>query len=395
MRFDSVVVGAGPAGSSAARALARSGARVALVDASHPREKICGGGVTAHAMTTLTDASVRDHSDGQSIQTAIFETAARTARVPLDSDDVLRVFPRAIFDAALLQDAKAAGAEHVAARVLALDRDTSGWTLTTTAGPIRASWLLGADGASGVVRKRVFRPFHRRQISIAAGSFVDDASAPEIVVRFVDRPRGYLWSFPRRDHLAVGACAQADETTTRELHALVDAWLDAYPFAHGRRRRRYAWPIPSLSAADLDVERLAGDGWMLLGDAAGLVDPITREGIYFALRSGSLAAAAFGTRHPSTEYDRRVRDEIHAEIKRAARLRDAFFRPRFTELMVAALSHSPRIRRVMVDLIGGRQPYKGLRRRLIATGEVGLMVRLVVAISRHTHPSPAPSRPDV
>ena len=64
----------------------------------------------------------------------------------------------------------------------------------------------------------------------------------------------------------------------------------------GRARRRYAWPIPSLRAADVDAEQPAGDGWMLLGDAAGLVDPITREGIYFALRSGLLAAQALGTR---------------------------------------------------------------------------------------------------
>jgi flavin-dependent dehydrogenase len=196
-------------------------------------------------------------------------------------------------------------------------------------------------------------------------------------VRFVDRPRGYLWSFPRRDHLAVGACAQADQTTPRELHAIVDAWLDAYPLAKGCRRRRYAWPIPSLSAADLDAERPAGDRWMLLGDAAGLVDPITREGIYFALRSGSLAAAAIATPDPSTEYEGQVRGEIHAEIKRAARVHDSFFRPQFTELLVAALAQSPRIRRVMIDLIGGRQPYAGLKRRLIATGELGLMVRLL------------------
>jgi geranylgeranyl reductase family protein len=375
--FETVVVGAGPAGCSAARALARAGARVAIVDASHPREKICGGGVTAHAFTTLPNERIRHHADAHAIQTAVFETAVRAARVPLDSDEVLSVFPRARFDAALLGDAKAAGAEHIAGRVLAVDRNASGWRLTTTAGSIEASWLLGADGASGIIRKRVFRPFHRRQISIAAGSFVDDVTVPEIVVRFVDHPRGYLWSFPRRDHLAVGACAQANETSTRELHAIVDAWLDAYPLAKGRRRRRYAWPIPSLSAADFDAERLAGDRWMLLGDAAGLVDPITREGIYFALRSGSLAAAAIATRDPAADYDDHVRAEIHAEIKRAARLRDSFFRPRFTDLLVAALARSPRIRQVMIDLIGGRQPYAGLKRRLIATGELGLMVRLL------------------
>src|SRR6185437_176134 len=106
MRFDSVVVGAGPAGCRAARELARAGARVALVDDSHPREKICGGGVTSHALTTLPDEGIRDLADAHSIRTAVFETAIRAAHVPFDSDQVLSVFPRARFDAALLNDAK-------------------------------------------------------------------------------------------------------------------------------------------------------------------------------------------------------------------------------------------------------------------------------------------------
>ena len=80
------------------------------------------------------------------------------------------------------------------------------------------------------------------------------------------------------------------------MHAITDRWLDGYAPAAGRaRRRRYAWPIPSLEARDVDAEQPAGDGWMLLGDAAGLVDPITREGIFFALRSGMLAAAALAS----------------------------------------------------------------------------------------------------
>ncbi len=220
----------------------------------------------------------------------------------------------------LLDEAIASGAVLVAGRLVSCERVAAGWTLNTTAGPVSGSWLLGADGASGVVRKRVFRPFLRRQLSIAAGSFVEDVTADEIVIHFIDRPRGYLWSFPRRDHLAVGACAQADGTTAGELHAIVDRWLDTYAPARERHRRRYVWPIPSLSAPDLDIERPAGDRWMLLGDAAGLVDPITREGIFFALRSGSLAAAALAGSDPSTTYGHSIHEEIHSEIKRADRI---------------------------------------------------------------------------
>jgi flavin-dependent dehydrogenase len=180
------------------------------------------------------------------------------------------------------------------------------------------------------------------------------------------------------------------------MHAVTDQWLDRYltTLAPGRlprrsrgaakasslseaRRRRYAWPIPSLEARDVEAEQPSGDGWMLLGDAAGLVDPITREGIFFALRSGMLAAAALGGASPAHTYAAAVRDELHDELRRAARLKAGFFRPRFTALLIDALNQSAGIRDVMTDLVAGRQPYRGLKRRLVGTLEVGFMWRVL------------------
>ena len=352
--YDVAVIGAGPAGAIAARDLARSGARVAIVDGSHPREKSCGGGVTARAMKLPEDDAL---SEGCAISAAIFEADGTRAQVTIASDDALTVFPRAVFDAALLAQAVTAGADHIAMRARAIDRSDGCWIVGCPSGPVKARWLLGADGPSGIVRKHVFRPFDRHQLSIAAGSFVDGVASSELVVRFVDDPPGYLWCFPRPDHLAVGTCAQATETSTALLHEVTDRWLTSYAPAAGRPRRRYAWPIPSLSPRDLERERPSGPTWMLLGDAAGLVDPITREGIFFAMRSGQLAAAALGTHEPGRAYQTSIRDEIHSELRRAAALKASFFRPRFTRLLIEALNHSAAIRAVMIDLIAGRQDY--------------------------------------
>jgi flavin-dependent dehydrogenase len=248
--------------------------------------------------------------------------------------------------------------------------------VTTDAGRrLSAPWLLGADGACGIVRKNVARPFSRAQLSIAAGAYVDGSDISEIVIRFVDDPQGYLWSFPRQGHLAVGACAQADVTSAAEMQRVTDVWLDSYAPAAARARRRYAWPIPSLSAADVDAERPSGKGWLLLGDAAGLVDPITREGIFFAVRSGLLAAAALGSSSSARRYDEAVRDELHDELRRAARLKAGFFQRRFTSLLIDALGDSAAIRDVMIDLVAGRQAYRGLKRRLLGTLEFGLALR--------------------
>lgn len=370
--FDTVIAGAGPAGAVAARDLARRGARVALVDGSHPREKSCGGGVTGRALEL-----VGVEAPGRPITRVRFEAGGRSADVQLPDGHRLQVYDRQSFDGALLAQAVDAGATHINARVTSLSRRDGRWTIGAGSETCEAPWLLGADGAGGVVRKHVFRRFDRPQLSIAAGSFVDGVEESGIVIGFVDAPCGYLWSFPRPGHLAVGTCAQADETTTEQMHAVTDRWLDLYPPAHGRPRRRYAWPIPSLRAADVDREQPAGDGWMLLGDAAGLVDPITREGIFFAVRSGSLAARALGTGSPERTYDASVRDELHGELRRAARLKAGFYRPRFTRLLIDALNKSDAIRDVMIDLVAGRQPYAGLKRRLLATFEIGLALRVL------------------
>ena len=372
-RFDTVIVGGGPSGSVAATNLARAGLNVALVDGSHPREKPCGGGLTGRALELIASAT----PGGLSIDTVAFESTGKVARVALPDASYLRVYSRAVLDSALLRDAQDAGADVIAARVTGFVRRGTTWTVRTPLGDLEAPWLLGADGASGVVRKQVFRPFGRSQISIAAGSYVDDVVTREIAIAFMDRPQGYLWSFPRNGHLAVGTCAQADETTTDEMHRVTDAWLDRYAPARGRPRRRYAWPIPSLTASAIEREQPSGDGWMLLGDAAGLVDPITREGIFFALRSGILAAEALSTSSPAATYGERVRDELHDELRRAARLKAGFYRPRFTRLLIDALEQSPAIREVMVDLVAGRQPYRGLKTRLLKTLEVGLVLGLL------------------
>ncbi|MGE3511798.1 MAG: NAD(P)/FAD-dependent oxidoreductase, partial [Vicinamibacterales bacterium] len=120
-------------------------------------------------------------------------------------------------------------------------------------------------------------------------------------------------------------------------------------------------------------------GWFLDGDAAGLVDPITREGIFFALRSAEIAATAVLAKQDAPEawYREQIRGEIVPELLRAARLKAGFFTPQFTRLLVHALSVSPAVARVMADLAAGKQDYAGLKWRLLSTLEWRLAWRLL------------------
>src|SRR5262249_38387370 len=139
--------------------------------------------------------------------------AGRNAPVPLPSGGLV-VASRAAFDAALLRAARRAGAALVAARVREVSCDGGQVQLETTAGGYRARFLIGADGANSLVRRRLARPFGRHELSIATGFFADGVTSDEIVIELAANPPGYVWSFPRPDHLAIGICTQADDGST-------------------------------------------------------------------------------------------------------------------------------------------------------------------------------------
>jgi geranylgeranyl reductase family protein len=399
------IIGGGPAGAMAAARLARGGATVLLFDHSHPREKPCGGGLTARAIALVDDLVDLHTLPAVTIRSAIVEPPAnldapeavqypgsRSARVDLiargpGAESSLVVISRAVFDRALVRAAVVAGSTFIAEKVKAISRERGKLRVLTRSATYMADFVIGADGANSLVRKTFSRPFNRSQISVAGGCFVHGATSSDIVIKCVREQPGYLWSFPRPDHLALGVCAPADtRVSSSRLQQQSLAWLRRKGIDSGHRLDWYGWPIPSVTARDSSGAPLAGEGWMLLGDAAGLVDPLTREGIYYALQSGHWAreALAAGVARAPRTYTERVSDQVYPELDRAAQLSTIFFSCRFAPLFVKALIQSEAIRNVFRDLIAGVQPYKGLRRRLLATREwklAGEAARTVVQLA--------------
>src|SRR5579871_4430138 len=342
-----------------------------LFDASHPREKPCGGGVTGRALDLVAGAT-SGLTHGVTVDQMVTIRGARfgAATVPLPLG-ALFVASRRTFDGALVEAAQQAGAAFVRERAQDVQVAADGVCVRTASAVHRAAFLVGADGANSLVRRRVAAPFRRDQLSIATGVYARGITSDEIVIDFVDDPPGYIWSFPRPDHLAIGICAQADAATSGDLRARVEAWVRRTGVARGATLEPYSWPIPSLSGHDLRAP-VGGARWLLTGDAAGFVDPITREGIFFALQSAEHAAAALGAAEAARAYEARVRADLVPELAHAARLKAGFFRPPFVRLLLTALGRSERIRLVMADLVAGRQSYRTLKWRLLQTLELRL-----------------------
>ena len=395
---DVLIVGAGPAGAWAARRLARAGASVRLIDASHPREKPCGGGLTARCVAMLGD--LLDRVPHVAVERVRFESPpvgrdpypppprmppSVTVDVPRGGagqpSSPLVVVSRRALDSALVDAAREAGADLIPERAVDVHVDAASVAVSTRQRRWRGRYLIGADGASGLVRRRLHEPLPPSHWSLATGVFAAGTSSREIVVRFVRQPPGYIWSFPRADHLAIGICAPAYRATTAQLRCHLDRWLARQPFAPGCATVPYSWPIPSLPPDAWADAVPVGPRWLLAGDAAGLVDPLTREGIYYALRSGEMAAEALlGTDpEPSRTYATAVQADMSSELALSARARGTFFSRIVTRLWIDVLRESPRVRAMALDVVIGAIGYYHLRRRAAAALEPGAALRVARA----------------
>jgi flavin-dependent dehydrogenase len=358
------VVGAGPAGALAALRLAADGARVVVFDASHPREKPCGGGLTAKALRLLPAAPMRDPLPVRRLDRCRFDSGAGDS-VEVGLAQPVGIASRRALDAWLLRRALEGGAVHVAERVTAVD--ASGRVRTAQGRDETFDVVVGADGAGSLVRRTLLSPTPPGRLMMAAGWFARGDS--EMVIRFAPELEGYLWLFPRPGHVGVGICAPlARVPTRRTIDRLESEVARAFPALVDGEAPRYAHTIPSPSADARSLLEIAGERWALVGDAAALADPITGEGIYDALRSAEVLAETLREDGSARRYPERALQAFGHELLKAAALRDRFYAPGFTRRMVRFAARSRTVRRVLADLVLGEQGYAGLKHRLLRAG---------------------------
>lgn len=293
-RVDVAVVGAGPAGALTAHALAQRGASVVLLDrARFPRDKPCGGGLTRRALQLLpfsVDPVVEDSICRIGFRLRYGSSFHRHADQPL-----VVMTRRRRLDAFLVERAVEAGAElRDGVKVSSLEADDSGIVVHTDAGRVRAALAVGADGANGVSAAALGRPLRRTYCIALEGNVPYDTAASSRYRGLVSLelgvvPGGYAWIFPKADHVNVGVAGWEQEgpKLRRHLTRLLAAHGISTDAVVGLRGHR----LPSRQAG----APLAGKRVLLVGDAAGLVDPLSGDGIYEAALSAEEAAATAGS----------------------------------------------------------------------------------------------------
>lgn len=352
----------------AAAGLAARGMDTILLDEKLAWEKPCGGGVTYKAYRRYPFLLNNDTPKRKVLETTLSET--RGGSVTMRLSQPLLIYSRYDLNKLLLDRAVESGARVEKDRVNALERRGDRWSIVTRSGRIDADFVIVATGARNSLRN-VGTEWSASDTMYALGYWVQ-GERRKIDIQFFPNFEGYIWVFPRCGHLSVGICGKGEPAAAMRQR------LERYMAEQGVSPKEgafYGHMIPALEKPSFFRNRLCGPGWIAVGDAAGLVDPVTGEGLYYAIRSGDLAAeAVLGQEDGAGELHHAYRRLIHGEflddLALGAGLARRFFVQRFLfssvpARMIEFMRHSPRLTEIVQDLFAGTQGYTGLKKRLL------------------------------
>ncbi|MGQ0810127.1 MAG: geranylgeranyl reductase family protein [Nitrospiraceae bacterium] len=368
--YDALVVGMGPAGSTAAYELSRAGLAVLAFDKqAHPRYKVCGGGLSVRIDRILESdfRSVVEHT----IYGVQFTYRGEEPFLIESSNPIAYMVMRDRFDHLLVEKARRAGTEiHEDERALTFCEVPDGIEVRTDKGSYKAKVLIGADGANSVVAQQLFPERRARRMptlesEIALGQAPLYPGQGKILIDLGATDRGYAWVFPKNERLSIGVAEFRGKTASpkkiferfvRDEKGLSKLHVPA-PAGH---------PLPLFSGridARLDRESagLVRGRALLVGDAGHLVDPLFGEGIYYAVRSGQMAATTvLGSLHdqqrPLLDYELAVKRELYPEFRIASRMARIVYS--FPRLCHSLMHRYEEVIKLYYDVLGGRETYQ-------------------------------------
>ena len=387
-----VIVGGGPSGAMCGEQLALAGNAVHIYDEHLAWEKPCGGGLTYKA--TQCFPFLLDNPHPKRLIHSVEIISAENQRAKLDLQHPIVIYSRTVLNGLLLDRAQAAGCQIHHSRVQGVDTTGDKPMYSVDGQWCRADFLVVAAGARNQFLPGT-RPLSRDELEMTQGYFVPQTSE-EIVIKFLPDFEGYIWSFPRADHLSLGICGSMASHTSNELRSHLREFAAAQQI-DTENARFYSHVLPSPKERTLSDRAVVGRAWALCGDAAAWVDPLTGEGLFYAMRSGEILGRSIAEGCPE-KYPARVRASFSLELEFAARIVRRFYRGSFlgtavTTRMVQFLQRNAVFRQLLSDLFCGTQDYTTLKQRVLnhLGGTLSQFVSSVISFDRPASKLPSTS----
>lgn len=359
-----IIVGGGPSGALCGEQLARAGNSVDIYDERLAWEKPCGGGLTSKATQRFPFLLDNDHPKKLIREVEIISAEDQRARLHLTHPIV--IYSRKVLNGLLLDRAQEAGCRVHPSRVTGVDTSADKPRYAIHGEWHDADFLVLAAGARNQFLSGT-RALAKDELEMTQGYFVPQ-TADEIIIKFLPEFEGYIWSFPRADHLSLGICGSMASHTSAELRNHLRQFAEHEQIVT-EGAKFYSHVLPSPQERTLSERPVVGRNWAMCGDAAAWVDPLTGEGLFYAMRSGEILGQSIAQGCPE-KYPALVRASFSRELEFAARIVRRFYRGSFlgssvTTRMVQFLQRNAIFRQLMSDLFCGTQDYTSLKQRVL------------------------------
>ena len=363
--YDVIIVGTGPAGGMCAYELSKRNLKVLLLEKEKlPRYKVCAGGLTKKAVDILPE-DIRDIAENYTFNTHL-TLNHRWRFLKATSFPIVTMVMRDKFDNFLVQKSQAYGASLLdRTRVNSVEEFPDYVLVRTERGNFKSKVIVGADGVTSLVARSLgLRKKPKLGVALEGEIFPNNNSVDlssyngSLHLDFNVLPKGYGWIFPKRDHLSIGVFTTLPRI--KEVKRYFSFYLERKGLAKNYTCRSLVGHQIPIGGCDEVLNTTRG---ILIGDSAGLADPITGEGIYFGLRSGQIAAEVIAQNLTKDsilldEYTKKVKSEIVADFKIASYMAKFFYNLSFFTYNIVRKTN--KFSEAFVRVVAGDQSYRDM-----------------------------------